>query len=66
MKNQLRRTVILLAVACVCYWIVIFFATKENTDMMNILRGATAGFGLAGCISFLMMLFDNYKQSRAK
>lgn len=66
MKNQLRRTTILLAVACVCFWVEFFFANKENNDMMNIVRGATAGFGLAGCISFLMMLFDQYKRGRAQ
>ncbi|MFD0794793.1 hypothetical protein ACFQZX_14295 [Mucilaginibacter litoreus] len=66
MKNQVRRTVILLAVACVLYWIEFFFANKQNNDMMNIVRGATAGFGLAGCISFLILIFNQFKQSRVK
>lgn len=66
MKNQVRRTVILLAVACVLFWVEFFFANKDNNDMMNIVRGATAGFGLAGCVSFLILLYNQFKAGRAK
>ena len=65
MKNQVNRTIILLAVACVLFWIEYFFANPGNKDMMNIVRGATAGFGLAGCVSFLILIYNQIKQNRA-
>ena len=60
MKNQTARTFFLLGVA------LILFASAElfvpPGMYQDICNGASAGFALAGCISFVMLLVANFKK----
>jgi len=61
MKNQTARTFFLLGIA------LILFASAElfvpPGTYQDICNGGSAGFALAGCISFVMLLIDNFKKS---
>ncbi|MDB5128593.1 hypothetical protein [Mucilaginibacter sp.] len=63
MKNQVARTYLLLGMA------LILFASAElfvgPGKIKDILNGASAGFGLAGCVSFVILLVENFKQRKA-
>ncbi|RYU85889.1 hypothetical protein EWM62_18810 [Mucilaginibacter terrigena] len=60
MKNQTARTYLLLGIALILFASAeLFFAPGTYKDICN---GASAGFGLAGCISFVMLLMDNFKK----
>jgi len=65
MKNQVSRTILLLAISVVLYGIVLLFATPQNGKWMDFVRGASAGFGLAGCISFLILLAGQFNKTKA-
>jgi hypothetical protein len=65
MKNQVTRTILLLIVSCILYGIVLLFATPQNGKWMDFVRGASAGFGLGGCISFLILLAGQLNKSKA-
>ncbi|QHS55582.1 hypothetical protein GWR56_08515 [Mucilaginibacter sp. 14171R-50] len=60
MKNQVARTFLLLGTA------LILFASAELFILpgtyRDICNGASAGLGLAGCISFVMLLVENFKK----
>jgi hypothetical protein len=62
MKNQTARTFFLLGIA------LILFASAElflqPGTYRDICNGASAGFGLAGCISFVMLLTQNFKNRK--
>jgi hypothetical protein len=63
MKNQVARTYLLLGIALILFAsAALFVAPGKLRDVVN---GASAGFGLAGCISFIMLLVDNFKQRKA-
>lgn len=60
MKNQTARTYLLLGIA------LILFASAElfvpQGIYKDICNGASAGFAFAGCISFVMLLVENFKK----
>jgi hypothetical protein len=60
MKNQTARTFLLLGIA------LILFASAElfvpPGIYQDICNGASAGFAFAGCISFVMLLTENFKK----
>ncbi|MEO7211857.1 hypothetical protein [Mucilaginibacter sp.] len=58
MKNQVTRTILLLAVSILLFAIVLLVPAPKNPLLFDILRGASGGFGLAGCISFVLLLKD--------
>jgi hypothetical protein len=63
MKNQVSRTYLLLGIALILFASAeLFIGPGKPRDIVN---GASAGFGLAGCISFIMLLIDQVKQRRA-
>ncbi|OOQ58634.1 hypothetical protein [Mucilaginibacter pedocola] len=58
MKNQVTRTVILLAISILLFAIIVWVPAPKNPMLFDIIRGASGGFGLAGCISFILLLKD--------
>jgi hypothetical protein len=60
MKNQTARTFFLLGIA------LILFASAElfvpQGTYRDICNGASGGFALAGCISFVMLMIENFKK----
>ncbi|TSD64008.1 hypothetical protein FFF34_015720 [Inquilinus sp. KBS0705] len=60
MKNQVTRTILLLVIAGILFTIGQLYATPANAKWMDFMRGAAAGFGLAGCISFLILLAKQF------
>ncbi|MBD1365759.1 hypothetical protein IDJ77_18225 [Mucilaginibacter sp. ZT4R22] len=58
MKNQVTRTILLLAVSVLLFAIILWAPAPKNPLIFDILRGASGGFGLAGCISFILLLKD--------
>jgi hypothetical protein len=60
MKNQTARTYLLLGIALILFASAeLFVAPGKIQDFMN---GGSAGFALAGCISFVMLLVENFKK----
>lgn len=60
MKNQTARTFFLLGIALILFASAeLFVPTGIYKDICN---GASAGFALAGCISFVMLLVANFKK----
>jgi hypothetical protein len=58
MKNQVTRTILLLAISIALFAIVLWMPAPKKPLFFDILRGASGGFGLAGCISFVLVLKD--------
>lgn len=58
MKNQVTRTILLLAISVALFAIILWVPAPKNPLIFDILRGASGGFGLAGCISFILLLKD--------
>jgi hypothetical protein len=58
MKNQVTRTILLLAISVLLFAIILWVPAPKNPLIFDILRGASGGFGLAGCISFILLLKD--------
>lgn len=56
MKNQVTRTILLLAISIILFAIILWVPAPKNPTLFDILRGASAGFGLAGCISFVILI----------
>jgi predicted branched-subunit amino acid permease len=63
MKNQVARTYFLLGMALILFASAALFVSPGK--IQDILNGASAGFGLAGCVSFIMLLVENFKQRKA-
>ncbi|MCO5937191.1 hypothetical protein NAF17_16720 [Mucilaginibacter sp. RB4R14] len=60
MKNQVARTYLLLGIALILFaCAALFVPSGKIQDLMN---GGSAGFALAGCISFVLMLVDHFKK----
>ncbi|MES2266380.1 MAG: hypothetical protein V4520_06455 [Bacteroidota bacterium] len=60
MKNQVARTFLLLGIALILFaCAALFVKPGKIQDLMN---GGSAGFALAGCISFVMLLVQNFKK----
>ncbi|MFA6246914.1 MAG: hypothetical protein WC615_08235 [Mucilaginibacter sp.] len=60
MKNQVARTYLLLGIALILFASAeLFVSPGKIQDFMN---GGSAGFALAGCISFVMLLVQNFKK----
>jgi hypothetical protein len=60
MKNQTARTFLLLGIALILFASAELFVDRGKIqDFMN---GGAAGFALAGCISFVMLLIQNFKK----
>jgi hypothetical protein len=64
MKNQVTRTILLLAISVLLFAIILWVPAPKNPLMFDILRGASGGFGLAGCISFVLLLKDELTGKR--
>jgi hypothetical protein len=64
MKNQVTRTVLLLAVSIALFVIILWVPAPKDPLWFEIIRGASAGFGLAGCISFVLLLKDELKANK--
>gem|GEM_PF-1711058 len=64
MKNQVTRTILLLAISVALFAIVLWVPAPKNPIWFDIVRGASGGFGLAGCISFVLLLIDELKTGR--
>ncbi|MFD0765953.1 hypothetical protein ACFQZI_13910 [Mucilaginibacter lutimaris] len=60
MKNQTARTFLLLGIALILFASAALFV--EPGKMQDVMNGASAGFALAGCISFVMLLVQNSKK----
>ncbi len=64
MKNQVTRTILLLAISVALFAIILWVPAPKTPLMFDILRGASGGFGLAGCISFILLLKDELTGKR--
>ena len=64
MKNQVTRTILLLAISVLLFAIILWVPAPKNPLIFDILRGASGGFGLAGCISFILLLKDELTGKR--
>jgi hypothetical protein len=64
MKNQVTRTILLLAISVALFAIILWVPAPKNPLIFDILRGASGGFGLAGCISFILLLKDELTGKR--
>ncbi|AMR30419.1 hypothetical protein A0256_02785 [Mucilaginibacter sp. PAMC 26640] len=64
MKNQVTRTVLLLAVSILLFAIILWAPAPKNPVYFDIIRGASAGLGLAGCISFIILLVNQLKSAK--
>ncbi len=64
MKNQVTRTILLLAISVVLFGITLLFGPGARTLWFDILRGASGGFGLAGCVSFIILLVNEFKAGK--
>jgi hypothetical protein len=60
MKNQVARTYLLLGIALILFASAALFVPPGTYQ--DICNGASAGFALAGCISFVMLLIANFKK----
>jgi hypothetical protein len=61
MNAKVKRTLILLAVSAALFTI----SESYNTSWMNFVRGASAGFALAGIFSFFMIIGDVIRKPKA-
>lgn len=61
MKNQVTRTILLLAVSILLFAIILWVPAPKNPMFFDVLRGASAGLGLAGCVSFIILLIKQIK-----
>ncbi|TFF34230.1 hypothetical protein [Mucilaginibacter psychrotolerans] len=64
MKNQVTRTILLLAVSVALFAVILWAPAPKNPVWFDIIRGASGGFGLAGCISFILLLKDELKATK--
>ncbi|WP_121248639.1 hypothetical protein [Mucilaginibacter phyllosphaerae] len=63
MKNQVARTYVLLGIALILY-VCAEYVVKPG-ELRNFLTGGAAGLALGGCVSFVLMLIQTYKQKKA-
>jgi hypothetical protein len=63
MNNKVTRVALMLVIACVLYAAGYYFATPANAKWMDFVRGASAGFALAGCIGFILLILDRIKNN---
>jgi hypothetical protein len=61
MKNQVTRTILLLGISIALFAVILWVPAPKNPTLFDILRGASGGFGLAGCISFVLLLKNELK-----
>jgi hypothetical protein len=64
MTHQVTRTILLLAISVALFAIILWVPAPKNPLIFDILRGASGGFGLAGCISFILLLKDELTGKR--
>lgn len=64
MKNQVTRTILLLAVSITLFAVILWAPAPKNPALFDVIRGASGGFGLAGCISFILLLKDELKAAK--
>jgi hypothetical protein len=64
MKNQVTRTILLLGISIVLFAVVLLVPAPKNPLWFDVIRGASGGFGLAGCISFVMLLIGQLKAGK--
>ncbi|RFZ81759.1 hypothetical protein DYU05_18230 [Mucilaginibacter terrenus] len=64
MKNQVTRTILLLGISIGLFAVVLLVPAPKNPLVFQIIRGASGGFGLAGCVSFVMLLIAQLRAGR--
>ena len=66
MTTKVKRTLTLMAIAAALFTISDVFATPKNAAMMVWVRGASAGFALAGIFGFMLIIGEEIKLRRQK
>ena len=66
MKNQVTRTILLLAISIILFGIILWVPAPKNPLFFDFLRGASAGLGLAGCISFVILLIGQFRGEKKR